>query len=247
MVPLSPAFSVSPVWHAGALVPSTACSKMEMAEKTSSAAFLTMSLETCAELRFAVVLVALWSRAAFWPAAEERLAPPHQPPHSPGTGTRAGLPSGLCTRAGWVPAPLLVTLALCPHRTLQNLAPSPSSLEGRRGAPGALLLPARPARPFCQLVAVVRMGGGCVESKDRVLGGPGDPVPQREEKEDQVPASGTTNLRQQPPPRSTARTSPIPSAWACVYMPVDTLFKTHHHNCLSISCTTPSTFPLTPH
>jgi len=84
MLPLSPAFSVLPVQRAGALVPFTACSKMEAAEKMPSAAFLTVSLEMCA-----VVLLALGSRAAFWLAAGERLVPPHRWP-----GRFAGIPAG---------------------------------------------------------------------------------------------------------------------------------------------------------
>lgn len=80
MFRLSTAFSVLPVQHAGASVPFTACSKMEMTEKMSSAAFLTISLEMCAELPFAVVLLTLRSRAAFWLAAEERLVPPTNQP-----------------------------------------------------------------------------------------------------------------------------------------------------------------------
>lgn len=139
MLPLSPAFSVLPVEHAGALALFTACGKMEMAEKMSSAAFLTISLEMCAELHFAVVLLALRSRAAFWLAAEERLAPPHKPPCTPGTGRRAGIPAGLCPRTGWVAAPLPAEPALRQHQTQLLLVPPPSLPEGWQGAPGASL------------------------------------------------------------------------------------------------------------
>lgn len=55
-------------------------------------------------------------------------------------------------------------------------------------------------------------GAGCGPERTECWGGPGDPVPQREEKEDQMPASGTTNFPLQPPPRSAAGTSPMPSA-----------------------------------
>lgn len=219
MLPLAPAFSVLPVEHAGALALFTACSKMEMAEKMSSAAFLTISLAMCAELHFAVVLLALRSRAAFWLAAEERLAPPHKPPCTPGTGRWAGIPAGLCPRTGWVAALLPAEPALRRHQTQLLLVPSPSLLEGRQGAPGASLPAALHPRSSllpagcCGEDGCRREGAGCGRERAECWGGrEGDPVPPREEKEDQMPASGTTNPPLQPPPRSTAGTSPMPSA-----------------------------------
>lgn len=121
----------------GAPLPFTACSKMKMAGKTSPSAFLTISLEMCAELCFAVVLQGFRSKAAFW----------------------------LVIQA------ILVDLACSPF----SLLPSPAGCSVEDG---------------CMCEDSLRV------SMETLLGGPGDPTPQREGKEDQVPALGKTSIRE---------------------------------------------------
>lgn len=136
----------------------TACSKMKMAEKTSLAAFLTMSPEMWAKLRFAVVLLALRSRAAF----------------CPGTGRGAGVPSGTLHQNRQYPIPAAGGARPAP-------VPDPAAPHAFPLLAGGLagcshgFAPARPAHPFCQLGAVVRMATGMKahglrESKERVPG-----------------------------------------------------------------------------
>lgn len=211
----------------------------------------------CAELHFAVVLPALRSRPAFWPAAAERLVPPHNPPCTPGTGIRAGVPAGLCTRTGWVPAPLPVAPALHLHLTLQRLAPSPFPLEGWWGAPGALLLPALYPRSSllpagcCGEDGCTREGTGCGRVRTgwwgagrscTSEGGEGRLGPSLSYNQPHTAASTKKYCRDKPHTFSKVRL-----ACAYAYVRTDTLFKMHHHNCLSISYTTPSTVPLTPY
>lgn len=172
MFPLSTAVSVSPVQHAGALVPFAACSKMEISGRRDViSSFLTISLEMCAELHFTVVLSTLRSRAPFWLA--EGLCYPQTNLH-PGTGRCADISTGLCTTE-WVPSPPVLVLRL--HSTPRPLAHSLPPLEGWQSAPGALLPPTLPPHLFllparcCVEDGCTYEGTGCWASEDRVLGG----------------------------------------------------------------------------
>lgn len=222
-----------------------------MAEKMSSDAFLTISLEMCAELHFPVVLLALRSRAAFQLAAEEKVRTAPKTSRCPRHWEMCWCPGGTLHQHSGV-QPHRLRRSRCAYVWSRSTSHLPRPRCGARGCSrGFAPTPLIPSR-----CGVLRgrwphvWGAGCGWGRTGCWG-LGGPVPLRKGRKtwslpqvQATSAAASTKKHCRVKPHSF---STVGLAWARVCVPADTLCKMHHHNGLSVSYATPSTFPLTFH